>query len=111
MLSGIQEEKAFISNGKPRSNDLRFVKPLDEALLHEAFSNHSYIITIEDGSLIGGFGSAVLEFKESNDYQVKVKRMGIPDKFIEHGTQQQLRALCGFDSDSIALAIRSGFEK
>ncbi|MEA1877886.1 MAG: 1-deoxy-D-xylulose-5-phosphate synthase [Bacteroidota bacterium] len=93
----------------PSHYDLRFVKPLDEELLHEAFSNHSYIITIEDGSLIGGFGSAILEFKEANDYQVKVKRMGIPDEFIEHGTQRQLRALCGFDSDSIALNIRSGY--
>jgi len=94
----------------PSHYDLRFAKPLDEKLLHEAFSNHSYIITIEDGSLIGGIGSAVLEFKEANGYQAKVKRLGIPDNFIEHGTQAQLHAICGFDSNSVARAIRVGFE-
>jgi len=102
-------EKLKAEGLKPSHYDLRFVKPLDEELLHEAFSSHSYVITIEDGSLIGGFGSAILEFKETNDYHVKVKRLGIPDEFIEHGTQPQLRALCGFDSDSIVQTIRSGF--
>ncbi len=95
----------------PSHFDLRFVKPIDEDLLHQAFSNHAHIITIEDGSIIGGFGSAVLEFKETHGYLAKVKRMGIPDKFIEHGTQRQLINLCEFDTDTIAQTIREGFSK
>ncbi len=91
----------------PAHYDFRFAKPLDEDLLHEIFQNFSYILTIEDGSLIGGFGSAVLEFKENNNYTSRIKRLGIPDEFIEHGTQQQQYNMCGFDEDSIIQNIYS----
>ncbi len=81
--------------------DMRFVKPLDEALLHDVFTHHKKVITIEDGTIIGGLGSAVIEFMVDNDYQCKVKRLGIPDKFIEHGTQTELYGECGFDREGI----------
>ncbi|MFK7900615.1 MAG: 1-deoxy-D-xylulose-5-phosphate synthase [Cyclobacteriaceae bacterium] len=81
--------------------DMRFVKPIDEELLHQICKNYSTIITVEDGCLTGGFGSAVLEFISDQGYAVKVKRLGIPDKFIDHGTQEQLHALCGYDQQAI----------
>lgn len=86
--------------------DMRFVKPLDEKLLHEICTNHRNIITVEDGVLQGGFGSAVIEFIAENGYQCKVKRLGIPDRFIEHGTQQELYRVCGFDTESIIEEIK-----
>ncbi len=85
--------------------DMRFVKPIDTNLLHKAFSKFDKIITIEDGSLAGGFGSAVIEFMNDNNYSAKVKRLGIPDRFIEHGTQQELYKECGYDEDSIYQAV------
>jgi 1-deoxy-D-xylulose-5-phosphate synthase len=81
--------------------DMRFVKPLDEILLHEIFSKYTTIITLENGCIIGGLGSAVLEFMADNDYSATVKRLGIPDEFIEHGTQDELYAECGFDVNGI----------
>jgi len=81
--------------------DMRFVKPLDEALLHEVFSEHKRIITLEDGTIIGGFGSAVLEFMAEHHYYAEVIRLGMPDKIIEHGEQHELYAECGFDSKNI----------
>jgi len=85
--------------------DLRFLKPIDEELLHEALISYSKIITVEDGCLPGGMGSAVLEFMADHSYQAKVKRLGIPDSFITHGTLQQLHTECGFDYKSIYQAI------
>lgn len=81
--------------------DMQFVKPLDEALLHKIFKRFKKIITIEDGVLKGGFGSAVLEFMADNQYSAKVIRLGIPDNFIEQGKQEQLYAECGYDEESI----------
>lgn len=81
--------------------DMRFVKPLDEQLLHEVFQNHTRIITVEDGCIQGGFGSAVLEFMADQGYQARVKRLGIPDAVIEHGTQPELWAECGIDAQGI----------
>jgi 1-deoxy-D-xylulose-5-phosphate synthase len=81
--------------------DMRFVKPIDETLLHEVFAKHKKVITVEDGCIMGGLGSAVLEFMADNNYQAQVKRLGIPDKWIEHGEQKELHAECGFDTDSI----------
>ncbi len=86
--------------------DMRFVKPLDEELLHEIFNKFDKIITLEDGALKGGFGSAVLEFMQDNDYRAKVKRLGIPDRFIDHGTQQELYRECGYDAESIFKEIK-----
>ena len=85
--------------------DMRFLKPIDINLLHDVFHKFSRIITLEDGCIQGGLGSAVLEFMADHHYQAQVKRLGIPDSFIEHGTQEQLYAECGFDQKGILNAI------
>lgn len=85
--------------------DMRFVKPLDENLLHEVFSKFDKVITVEDGCLMGGMGSAILEFMVDQGYSAKVKRLGIPDEFIHHGTQQELYKDAGFDTDSIIKTV------
>lgn len=82
--------------------DMRFAKPIDEVLLHEVFAKFDKVITIEDGTVVGGMGSAVIEFMAEHGYAAKVIRMGIPDKWIEHGTQNELYKECGFDPESIA---------
>jgi 1-deoxy-D-xylulose-5-phosphate synthase len=81
--------------------DMRFVKPLDEILLHEVFSKFEKVITVEDGCIQGGMGSAVLEFMADNGYKARVKRLGIPDKFIDHGTQKELWHECGYDTQAM----------
>jgi 1-deoxy-D-xylulose-5-phosphate synthase len=81
--------------------DMRFVKPLDEDLLHQICKRFDKIITIEDGTIVGGFGSAILEFMSENNYHVQLKRLGVPDKFIEHGSQQELYKDCGYDEEGI----------
>lgn len=86
--------------------DMRFVKPLDEELLHKIFSSHNRIITVEDGVVKGGFGSAVLEFINANGYDCTVGMLGVPDKFVEHGTQAELKAMCGYDSEGIYRTIK-----
>ena len=85
--------------------DLRFLKPLDEAMLHEIASQHKKLVTIEDGVIKGGFGSAVLEFMSDNNYNVQVKRLGIPDSFIEHGTPEELYHMLELDAEGIAKSI------
>jgi 1-deoxy-D-xylulose-5-phosphate synthase len=85
--------------------DMRFVKPLDEALLRKIFSQHKKIITIEDGCIQGGFGSAVLEFMADHNFTAEVRRLGIPDSVIEHGEQIELHRECGFDPDGIENAV------
>ncbi|MDR2929018.1 MAG: 1-deoxy-D-xylulose-5-phosphate synthase [Cytophagaceae bacterium] len=86
--------------------DMRFVKPLDETLLHEVFTTHTKVITLEDGCIQGGMGSAVLEFMTDNSYcNVTVKRLGIPDRFVEHGTQAELYRECNIDETGIRNAI------
>ncbi|PKR81446.1 1-deoxy-D-xylulose-5-phosphate synthase [Brumimicrobium salinarum] len=85
--------------------DMRFVKPLDENLLHEIFSKFDKVITIEDGCLMGGMGSAILEFMVDQGYTSKVKRLGIPDEYIHHGTQQELYADVGFDVNGIIKTV------
>jgi len=87
--------------------DMRFVKPLDEKLLHEIFGNFTKIITVEDGVVKGGFGSAVLEFMSENGYSAQIIRLGIPDKFIEHGTQEELYTICGYDKESIYKTVKA----
>ncbi len=81
--------------------DMRFVKPLDEVMLHEVFGKFDHVITVEDGCVQGGFGSAVLEFMVDHGYKSHVIRLGIPDRIVEHGSQDQLWAECGFDADGI----------
>ncbi len=85
--------------------DMRFAKPLDELLLHEIFSKFKKIITIEDGCIMGGFGSAIIEFMVDQKYQSEVVRLGIPDKYIHHGTQEELWDECGFDAAAIIKTI------
>ncbi len=87
--------------------DMRFVKPLDTALLHEVFKKFNKVITLEDGCIIGGFGSAIIEFMADHNYQATVKRLGIPDRIIEHGEQLELHSECGYDPLSIAKAIKT----
>lgn len=81
--------------------DLRFVKPLDEEMLHEVFGKFEKVITVEDGCIIGGMGSAVLEFMSEHNYNAQVKRLGIPDSVIEHGEQKELYAECEYDANAI----------
>ncbi|MDO8966483.1 1-deoxy-D-xylulose-5-phosphate synthase [Algoriphagus sp.] len=91
----------------PAHYDMRFVKPLDGELLHEIFGKFKKVVTIEDGCLMGGFGSAVLEWMVDNGYSAQVRRLGIPDDVIEHGEQIELHRECGFDPEGIAEAVRS----
>ena len=90
--------------------DLRFLKPLDETLLHEVGKNFTRIITVEDGVLKGGMGTAVLEFMADNGYTPQVVRIGIPDHFVEHGTVKQLYHLCGMDEEGIIKALEGSLE-
>ena len=91
---------------RPAHVDMRFAKPLDEAMLHQIFRRFDKVVTIEDGCVMGGFGSAVLEFMADHGYTARVKRLGIPDTIIEHGEQIELHRECGFDPDGIADAVR-----
>ena len=85
---------------------MRFAKPLDASLLHKIAQKYDKIITVEDGCLQGGFGSAVLEFMADNNYYPQIKRLGMPDTIIEHGSQLELHRECGFDPEGIASAVR-----
>lgn len=86
--------------------DMRFAKPLDEVLLHEVFAKFKHIVTVEDGCLQGGMGSAVLEFMVDNEYSAVVKRLGIPDTFVEHGSQEELYREANFDAQAIEETLR-----
>ena len=90
----------------PAHYDMRFVKPLDEKMLHEIAKNYTKIITVEDGTIVGGLGSAVLEFMALHNYAPEVKILGIPDKIVEHGKPEQLHKECGYDAQAIAKAVR-----
>jgi 1-deoxy-D-xylulose-5-phosphate synthase len=89
----------------PAHYDLRFAKPLDEKLLHEALHNYEKIITVEDGAIEGGFGSAVLEFMAQHGYKNDIKILGIPDKIIEHGAPKELHRECGYDAEAIKKTV------
>jgi 1-deoxy-D-xylulose-5-phosphate synthase len=86
--------------------DMRFLKPLDEQLLHEALKTHSHIITVEDGTVNGGLGSAILEFQAAGGYRNTIRRLGIPDRFIGHGTQEELYRECGYDAGGIIASVK-----
>ncbi len=86
--------------------DMRFVKPIDELLLHEVFAKFTKVVTLEDGCIQGGMGSAVLEFMADNNYHATVKRLGTPDKFIEHGTQEELYHECFYDVNAIVETVK-----
>jgi len=90
----------------PAHYDMRFAKPLDEAMLHEVFAKFGKIITVEDGTVVGGFGTAVLEFMNEHGYKADVKILGIPDRLVEHGSPKQLYDEIGIDANGIAAIIR-----
>ena len=81
---------------------MRFIKPLDEVLLHHVFKNHKTIFTVEDGTIKGGFGSAVLEFSSENNYLNSVKIIGIPDNFVAHGSISELQNKIGLNPSNLA---------
>jgi 1-deoxy-D-xylulose-5-phosphate synthase len=87
--------------------DMRFLKPIDEELLHEAMSLYKTIITVEDGTIIGGLGSVVQEFASNNKYNINIHKLGIPDSFIEQGTPEELYAFCGYDVQGIIKTVKS----
>jgi 1-deoxy-D-xylulose-5-phosphate synthase len=91
----------------PAHFDIRFVKPLDEALLHEAFSNYQKIVTVEDGTVVGGMGSAILEFMNTHGYQNQITILGIPDIIVEHGSLKELHHECNYDALAIAEAVKA----
>ncbi|MBK9571141.1 MAG: 1-deoxy-D-xylulose-5-phosphate synthase [Chitinophagaceae bacterium] len=90
----------------PGHYDMRFAKPLDEALLHEACQHYEKLITVEDGTIEGGIGSAILEFMAAQGYKNDVKILGIPDRLVEHGTPKELQRECGYDAQSIVDTVR-----
>ncbi len=104
-------DKAKEENIEVAHYDMRFVKPLDKELLDEIFAQHSQIISIEEGTVVGGFGSAVLEYAAEKNYQGKIHLLGVPDQFITHGCVGHLHQLCGIDYKSILKKIKSIFEK
>lgn len=86
--------------------DMRFVKPIDETMLHEVFTKFKKVITVEDGCLMGGFGSAVVEFMSDQNYSSEIRRLGIPDEYIQHGTQKELWRECHYDAQAIVETIK-----
>jgi 1-deoxy-D-xylulose-5-phosphate synthase len=90
----------------PAHFDMRFAKPIDETIMHEVAQRYSKIITVEDGTIVGGFGSAVLEFLAAHNYSCEVKMLGIPDRIVEHGKPEELHRECGFDAAGICKAVR-----
>jgi 1-deoxy-D-xylulose-5-phosphate synthase len=90
----------------PSHYDMRFVKPLDETILHEVFGKYQKIVTVEDGTIVGGFGSAITEFMSAHNYHAELKMLGIPDRLVEHGTLKELHRECGYDAHGIADAVR-----
>lgn len=91
----------------PGHYDMRFAKPLDEQLLHEALTRYEKIITVEDGCIEGGFGSAILEFMAEHGYKNDIRILGIPDTIVEHGPPKELHRECGYDALAIADAVRT----
>jgi 1-deoxy-D-xylulose-5-phosphate synthase len=91
----------------PAHYDLRFVKPLDEPMLHEVFARYNKIVTVEDGTVVGGMGSAILEFMNEHGYKADVTILGIPDTIVEHGKPEELHKECGYDAPAIAAAVRA----
>lgn len=91
----------------PAHYDIRFVKPIDEALLHEVFQQYDKIVTVEDGTIVGGFGTAVLEFMNTHQYKASIQILGIPDTIVEHGSLKELHHECHYDAMAIADAVKN----
>ena len=90
---------------------MRYAKPLDELLLHEVFGKFKSVVTVEDGCIQGGMGSAVVEFMADHGYHAQVKRLGIPDRYIEHGTQDELYAECFYDKAAMVATCQELVEE
>lgn len=99
-------EKLSVEGVNVAHYDLRFVKPIDKEMLHEVFGKFNKVITVEDGTIVGGAGSAILEFMAENNYHAKVKMLGMPDKITEHGEQPELYAECEFDAKAIRIQVK-----
>ena len=107
ILDGLEAEGCCVSVAH---YDMRFIKPLDSVLLSEVATRFSRVVTIEDGIRAGGFGSAVLEWMNDNGFCPQMKRLGLPDHFVEHGSVSQLREIVGLDDASIRVAITSDWK-
>jgi len=109
--AGVLAQKAILElekeNIHPAHYDMRFLKPIDEELLTEAFRKYDQIITIEDGSINGGLGDAVLDFKEKYHFSNPVIKLGVPDQFIPHGSRKELYEVCGYGPESICKLIKN----
>jgi len=105
VAEAISKIKTEDKNISVQHYDMRFVKPIDEDILHKVGVNFKSVITVEDGTIVGGLGSAVSEFFATHGYKTHVERLGVPDKYIQQGSVQELYKECGFDSDSIFEAI------
>ncbi|NOY50895.1 MAG: 1-deoxy-D-xylulose-5-phosphate synthase [Chlorobi bacterium] len=101
-------ETLKVKDIRPAIFNMRFLKPLDEELLHDIFNSYKKIITVEDGTIVGGLGSAIVDFSNANNYENRIVKLGIPDNFVEQGDKNKLIKLCGFDAESIAAHIETG---
>ena len=97
----LEKEHVYIAH-----YDMRFLKPLDEELLEEAFNEYKHIITIEDGTIKGGLGDAIMEFKEKHHFKNSLLKLGVPDRFIPHGSKKELYKYCGYDAESICHEVK-----
>jgi len=95
----------------PAHYDMRFAKPLDEALLHEVFARYDRIVTVEDGTVVGGFGAAILEFMNQHRYKAELTILGIPDRIVEHGSLKELHRECGYDAQAISATVRTMLQR
>ena len=108
IAENVKQAIASVSaTGKVAHYDAGFIKPLDEAMLHDIFSKFKKIVSVEEGALSGGFGSAILEFAAKNNYSNRIKCLGIPDQFIEQGSMAELYEIVELDVQSIANTIKS----
>ena len=98
-----------INNGQSGNPAMRFAKPLDTNVLDKVLAEHDHIVTLEDGCIAGGFGSAVVEYANAHGCKCRITTLGIPDRFIEHGSVDELHAECGMDEEGIEKALRSRF--
>ena len=105
--SGAATSPSLGTEGKVAHYDMRFLKPLDEDILHEVGRKFQRVVTIEDGVRIGGLGSAVMVWMGDHGYRPLITRLGLPDQFVEHGEVEELREIVGLDKESIRKAIQA----
>ena len=105
-IASLTSQNSNTSSPSVAHYDMRFLKPLDEAILDEVGRKFKHVITVENGVRQGGLGSAVLEWMNDHGYAPKVKRLGLPDNFVEHGTVKELQHIVGIDEEGIVKAIK-----